>query len=213
MKIELINTGSELMLGFVLNTHQQWLCRQLADRSYVVSRQVAVPDIGHDIQQAVREALARADLVITTGGLGPTSDDITRDLIAQLLGKPLREDAAVRARIENFFRVIIGDEDISEAERKMIQGSGLKIELKKPHPFSLLEAARRITPARARCAYVGDIPDDIRAANAAKREMDFISIGCLAVAEDKDSMRKEFERVGADMIVDHPDELVKRFFT
>ena len=57
MIVELINTGSELMLGRVLNTHQQWLCRQLADLGYVVSRQVAVPDTGSGIEQAVREAL------------------------------------------------------------------------------------------------------------------------------------------------------------
>jgi nicotinamide-nucleotide amidase len=101
--VELINTGSELMLGRVLNTHQQWLCRRLTDRGYVVGRQVAVPDTGGDINQAVCEALARADLVITTGGLGPTSDDLTRDLIAQLLGKELREDAAVLAHIRHFF--------------------------------------------------------------------------------------------------------------
>src|ERR1039458_8728227 len=81
MIVELINTGSELMLGRVLNTHQQWLCRQLADLGYVVTRQVAVPDTGSDIERAVREALARADLVIATGGLGPTSDDLTRDLV------------------------------------------------------------------------------------------------------------------------------------
>jgi len=103
MIVELINTGSELMLGRVLNTHQQWLCRRLADLGYVVTRQVAVPDTGNDIEQAVREALARADLIITTGGLGPTSDDLTRDLVAQLLGKELREDAAVLAHIRSFF--------------------------------------------------------------------------------------------------------------
>src|SRR5438132_7813135 len=85
MVVELINTGTELMLGRVLNTHQQWLCRRLADLGYVVSRQVAIADTGDQIQQAVREALSRANLVITTGGLGPTSDDITRELIAQLL--------------------------------------------------------------------------------------------------------------------------------
>src|SRR5438067_1815046 len=103
MVVELINTGSELMLGRVLNTHQQWLCRQLADLGYVVSRQVAVADTGSDIEQAVREALGRADLVITTGGLGPTSDDITRDLIARMLGKALTEDAGVLAHIQEFF--------------------------------------------------------------------------------------------------------------
>lgn len=103
MVVELINTGSELLLGRVLNTHQQWLCRQLADRGYVVARQVAVPDTAHDIQQAVREALGRADLIITTGGLGPTSDDITRELIAEMLGKKLHQDAASVEEIKKFF--------------------------------------------------------------------------------------------------------------
>jgi nicotinamide-nucleotide amidase len=103
MNIELVNTGSELLLGRVLNTHQQWLCRRLADLGHVVARQVAVPDTAHDIQQAVREALTRADLIIVTGGLGPTSDDITRDLIAQLLGKKLERDEAVFTHIKNYF--------------------------------------------------------------------------------------------------------------
>src|SRR2546425_7086664 len=103
MVVELINTGSELMLGRVLNTHQQWLCRQLADLGYIVARQVAIADTGRDIEQALREALTRADLVTTTGGLGPTSDDLTRDLVAQLLGKKLHEDAAALANIERFF--------------------------------------------------------------------------------------------------------------
>ena len=102
-QIHLINTGSELMLGRVLNTHQQWLCRQLADRGYVVTRQVAVDDSGASIQQAVREALAAAELVIVTGGLGPTSDDRTRDLVAELLGRRLREDESIVAHIGRFF--------------------------------------------------------------------------------------------------------------
>ena len=103
MNVEIINTGSELMLGRVLNTHHQWLCRRLAGLGHVVTRQVAIADAAAEIQSAVREALGRADLVITTGGLGPTSDDLTRELIAELLGKKLVENAAVRAHIENFF--------------------------------------------------------------------------------------------------------------
>jgi nicotinamide-nucleotide amidase len=103
MNIELLNTGSELMLGRVLNTHQQWLCRRLSDLGYVVTRQVAVPDTAPDIQSAVREALSRADFVVVTGGLGPTSDDLTRDLIAQLLGKKLRRDDAVLDHIKRRF--------------------------------------------------------------------------------------------------------------
>jgi nicotinamide-nucleotide amidase len=88
----------------VLNTHQQWLCRRLASLGYVVNRQVGVADDGPAITQAVREGLFRADLVITTGGLGPTSDDLTRDLIAELLGKTLHEDAGTLAQIEEFFK-------------------------------------------------------------------------------------------------------------
>jgi nicotinamide-nucleotide amidase len=103
VNVELLNTGSELLLGRVLNTHQQWLCRRLADLGYAVTRQVAVPDTGPDIQSAVGEALGRADLVIVTGGLGPTSDDLTRDLIAQLLGKKLRLDDAVLDHIKKRF--------------------------------------------------------------------------------------------------------------
>jgi nicotinamide-nucleotide amidase len=101
--VELVNTGSELMLGRVLNSHQQWLCRQLADRGYRVTRQVAVADDAREIERAVCEALSRADLVVTTGGLGPTSDDLTRDSVARLLGRQLREDAETLARIQAFF--------------------------------------------------------------------------------------------------------------
>jgi nicotinamide-nucleotide amidase len=103
MRIELINTGSELLLGRVLNTHQRWICRQLADLGYEVNRQTCLPDDGRQIQAAVRESLSRADLVITTGGLGPTSDDLTRDLIAQLLGLELTLDPETLGRMERYF--------------------------------------------------------------------------------------------------------------
>jgi len=103
MHIELINTGSELLLGRILNTHQQWLCRRLADLGYAVTRQVCIADDGRQIQAAVRKSLARADLIVTTGGLGPTSDDLTRDLIAQLLGRPLMFDPQIQAGIEQYF--------------------------------------------------------------------------------------------------------------
>jgi nicotinamide-nucleotide amidase len=103
MNVEIINTGSELMLGRVLNTHQQFLCRRLADLGHVVTRQVAIADDGREIQNAVRESLARADFIVTTGGLGPTSDDITRELIAELLDKKLVQNSEVLAHIENYF--------------------------------------------------------------------------------------------------------------
>ncbi len=103
MQIELINTGSELLIGQVANTHQHWICSLLANRGYRVSRQMTVPDTAPAIQGAIGEALARADLVIATGGLGPTSDDRTREWVAQLLGSRLVLDEAVLAQIRSFF--------------------------------------------------------------------------------------------------------------
>jgi nicotinamide-nucleotide amidase len=101
--VEIVNTGSELMLGNVLNTHQQWLCKQLAGLGYPVTRQTAVPDTSRDIKAAVVESLSRADLVITTGGLGPTSDDLTRTFIADLFGRALIEDPSVVSHIATMF--------------------------------------------------------------------------------------------------------------
>lgn len=103
MRIEIINTGTELLLGSTLNTHQQWLCRQLAARGLTVARQVTVADTGPAIEQAVVESLGRSDLLITTGGLGPTSDDLTRERIAAVLHLELREDPAVVEHIRAFF--------------------------------------------------------------------------------------------------------------
>ncbi len=103
ISVELINTGSELLLGRTLNTHGQWLARRLSDSGYTITRQVSVPDTGESIESAVRESLARADLVVTTGGLGPTSDDLTRDKVAGMLGRKLVEDPGTLRRIEQFF--------------------------------------------------------------------------------------------------------------
>lgn len=103
MTVELINTGSELLLGRILNSHQQWLGRRLADLGRPVARQATVPDCAADIESAIRDSLSRADLVITTGGLGPTGDDITRERIAHLLGRRLIHQPEVEDAIRRFF--------------------------------------------------------------------------------------------------------------
>ena len=103
MRIEILNTGAELLLGRVLNSHQQFLCRRLADLGWTVARQTCVSDDGFAIEEAVRECLSRADVVITTGGLGPTSDDRTRDRLAALLGRRLVVDERVKERIQHWF--------------------------------------------------------------------------------------------------------------
>lgn len=88
MKIELITTGSELILGYVLNTHIGYVSEKLMPLGLAISRNTTVPD-GVIIREVVAEALERADIVIVTGGLGPTSDDITRDVLAELFSAPL----------------------------------------------------------------------------------------------------------------------------
>lgn len=103
MNVELINTGSELLLGRILNTHLQWLGRRLSDAGYQIARQVTVPDTSEAIESAIRESLARADIVVTTGGLGPTGDDLTRERVAKLLGRKLLPNAEAAARIRHFF--------------------------------------------------------------------------------------------------------------
>lgn len=125
-------------------------------------------------------------------------------------GRPYNEAiyALETAGILNKFRSLVAHEDKEQAEQKVFAETGQQISLGKPHPFPLLEAVRRIASGSVRCAYIGDVPDDVRAANAARQEMDFISIGCLAVAQDKEALCKEFEHAGANIIVNHPDELV-----
>ncbi len=103
MRVELINTGSELLLGRVLNTHHHWLAQQLARTGYTLAHQQTVPDTGDAIQAAARGAITRAELVLITGGLGPTSDDLTRQRIAELLDLKLEEHAETRDRITTYF--------------------------------------------------------------------------------------------------------------
>src|SRR5476651_1331599 len=88
MRVEIINTGTELLLGRVTNTHQAFLGQSLLGLGLRVERQVTVPD-GVAIAEAFAEAMARADLILVTGGLGPTSDDITRDAAAEAFGRKL----------------------------------------------------------------------------------------------------------------------------
>ncbi len=102
MKIELINTGSELLLGTTLNTHGAWIGSELSKLGIRVQRQITVPD-GDAITEAMAESMDRCDAIIVTGGLGPTSDDISRQAAAQVLGVELITDEAALRSIENFF--------------------------------------------------------------------------------------------------------------
>ncbi len=99
MRVVVINTGTELLLGDVLNTHLSFIAQQIFPVGLRVERQITVPD-GDAIREALREALESFDIVFATGGLGPTTDDITREITAELLGLEMRHDPVVMAAIE-----------------------------------------------------------------------------------------------------------------
>ena len=102
VRIEILNTGTELLIGSTLNTHAAWFGRELLPLGLRLSRQVTVPD-GPAIREAMEEALRRADALIVTGGLGPTSDDLTREITAEVMGLSCIEDEAALRSLESFF--------------------------------------------------------------------------------------------------------------
>jgi len=103
MRVEIINTGTELLLGQVTNTHLGYLAQSLFGLGLRVERQVTVPD-GVAIAEALEEALARSEIILITGGLGPTSDDITREAAAEAFGKKLLYHPEIMEDIAAKFR-------------------------------------------------------------------------------------------------------------
>ena len=97
--VELLNTGSELLLGNVKDAHLSWFGRELFPLGVRISRQTTVPD-GAVIRDALLESFSRADVLIVTGGLGPTTDDITRELVAEILGLKLIHHPETLERIK-----------------------------------------------------------------------------------------------------------------
>ena len=108
-RIELITLGDELLLGLTANTHLTWIGAELGRRGVLLQRNVTITDEADAIAAQFRESWARADIVITTGGLGPTCDDRTREALAGCLGQKLVFDpeieTAIRARFAKYQRV------------------------------------------------------------------------------------------------------------
>lgn len=108
-RYELLTLGDELLLGLTANSHLTWIGAQLGRRGVQLQRHTTATDDAGAIMALVRESWARADVIITTGGLGPTCDDRTREAVAAVLGQKLVFDPqieqAIRARFARFQRV------------------------------------------------------------------------------------------------------------
>ena len=103
MIAEIVSVGTELLMGQIVNTDAQFLARRLAALGITMYRQSTVGDNPGRVKEAVREALSRADLVITTGGLGPTEDDLTKEMVAEALGLPMVRHDEVVEGIRRYF--------------------------------------------------------------------------------------------------------------
>ena len=99
-----VSVGNELLFGQTVDTNSAWMGRALATRGIPVLRRYVVSDTPAEIGAAVAEAIAVADLVIVSGGLGPTEDDVTREVVAELLGAPLEVDEVLLGALRERFR-------------------------------------------------------------------------------------------------------------
>lgn len=106
---EILCVGTELLLGDIVNTNAAYLSQKLASLGISVYRQTVVGDNGTRLKEALAEAFSRADLVITSGGLGPTYDDLTKETVASYFGRDMYMDESVLCEIERYFRIRYGD--------------------------------------------------------------------------------------------------------
>jgi nicotinamide-nucleotide amidase len=120
VRYELITLGDELLLGLTANSHLTFIGAALGRLGARLARNVTITDDAEDIAAQFKESWARADVVITTGGLGPTCDDRTREVVASVLGQDLVFDESIRATIEARFTKLgrrMTDNNLKQAYR------------------------------------------------------------------------------------------------
>ena len=104
MKAEIITIGDELLIGQVVDTNSAWMAERLNEAGIALYQITSVHDNREHILKALDEAFSRADIVLTTGGLGPTKDDITKHVMCEYFGTSLVEDPHVRAHIHELYK-------------------------------------------------------------------------------------------------------------
>lgn len=103
MRLESIAIGTELLTTRRLDTNSVWMAERLAELGLALHRKTAVGDDRADLRALVDEALRRSDVILCTGGLGPTFDDFTKEVFAEALGVELEEDPLCRAELEAWY--------------------------------------------------------------------------------------------------------------
>lgn len=104
MIVEFISVGTELLLGNIVNTNASFLAEKCAQLGLSLYYQTTVGDNFIRLEDTLKLALSRSEVVILTGGLGPTQDDLTKEVVAKVMGKALIEDSHTRERITDYFK-------------------------------------------------------------------------------------------------------------
>ncbi len=99
MVAEILSIGTELLMGQIANTDAQYIAQRLSELGITMYRQTTVGDNPARVKEALEVALSRSDLVITTGGLGPTEDDLTKEMVAETLGLPMEMDEGAKEHV------------------------------------------------------------------------------------------------------------------
>ena len=127
MTAEIISVGTELLLGNILNTNAQYLSRELADLGITVQRESTIGDNQGRLVDFVNEAKARCDLLVFTGGLGPTADDLTKETVAACYGDTLAFDEEEWAKITRYFARSGRETTPNNRKQAMVPVHGRKI--------------------------------------------------------------------------------------
>ncbi len=104
MKAEIINIGEELLIGQVVNTNATWIAQRLNEIAIPVTHISIISDNANDIMESLKAAAKRSDLVLITGGLGPTKDDVTKDVLAKYFNTELELNKTVLSDIKIYFQ-------------------------------------------------------------------------------------------------------------
>src|ERR671912_414837 len=190
---EIVTIGTEMLLGDLVDTNTAWLSARLATLGVGVSRHTTVGDNRARIVGALGEAASRANLVITTGGLGPTSDDLTNECLAAVTGRGMAEYPEARAHVDEMFRRF-GREPTANNYKQALFPEGTKLI---PNPLgtamgALLEAEGTLfatlpgVPPEMKSMFEATLEPLIRARSEGlivSKTLHFAGIGESAVAE------------------------------
>ncbi len=127
MTVELISVGTELLLGNIVNTNAAYLAERCAALGLSCYYQSVVGDNEERLKDVVRRGLSRSDILILSGGLGPTKDDLTKEVTAEVFGRELHEDAHTKERIEEYFRRVHTDQVTPNNWKQALVPEGAKV--------------------------------------------------------------------------------------